>query len=116
MPGPSVVELIAQLNFAVESLEVRFYTGEVDVHDVEDLKGTIDDARLRLWTLLTTPEGGDRVTFEERFRMRRAREICGRVAKDLEGKKTLARHPEFRELAETNRDLARAIKAATPRG
>ncbi|HEV8613804.1 MAG TPA: hypothetical protein VGQ73_09835 [Gemmatimonadales bacterium] len=114
MPGPSVVELISQLNFAVESLEVRFHTGEVEVRDIEELKGTIDDARLRLWSLLTIPADADRVAFEERFRIRRARELCGRLARDLEAKKIRAREPEFAELAETNRSLARAIEAATP--
>ncbi|HEV8148977.1 MAG TPA: hypothetical protein VGP61_02200 [Gemmatimonadales bacterium] len=114
MPGPSVVDLISQLNFAVESLEVRFHTGEVNVRDIEDLKGTIDDARLRLWTLLTTPAEADRVAFEERFRIRRARELCGRLANDLAAKKIHAREPEFSELAESSRSLARAIEAATP--
>jgi hypothetical protein len=113
MPGSSVIELIAQLNFSVESLEVRFQTGEVSSADIEDLKGTIDDARLRLWALLTRPEDDDRVAFEERFRIRRARELCGRLAKDLEAKKIQPRQPEFSELAETTRGLARAIEAAT---
>jgi len=113
MPGRSVVDLIAQLNFSVESLEVRFQTGEVSSRDIEDLKGTIDDARLRLWTLLTSPAEADRVAFEERFRMRRARELCGRLAADLEAKKMQPRQPEFSELAETTRSLARAIEAAT---
>jgi len=113
MPGRSVVDLIAQLNFSVESLEVRFQTGEVSSRDIEDLKGTIDDARLRLWTLLTSPAEADRVAFEERFRMRRARELCGRLATDLEAKKMQPRQPEFSELAETTRSLARAIEAAT---
>ena len=107
---PSVDELIAQLNFSVESLEVRFRTGEVKAQDIEGLKGTIDDARLRLWALMQAPEGDDRVAYEERFRIRRARELCGRLARDLEARRVSPRQPEFAELAETSRSLSRAIE------
>ena len=83
MPGPSVVELISQINYAVETIEVGVRNGTVRISDIADLKGTIDDARLRLWRLMNQPVDEDSVSFEERFRLRRARDLCGRLFADL---------------------------------
>jgi hypothetical protein len=112
MPGPSVVELISQINYAVEMIEIGVRNGTVRIADIADLKGTIDDARLRLWSLMNQPVEEDSVAFEERFRLRRAREICGRLAADLQAGKILPRHPEFAELREINRTLSQAITVA----
>jgi len=112
MPGPSVVELISQINFAVETIEVGFRNGTVKTADIADLKGTIDDARLRLWVLMNRPVEDDNLAFEERFRMRRAREFCGRLAADLGAGRINPRHPEFSELREISRALTNAITVA----
>ena len=112
MPGPSVVELISQINYAVETIEVGFRNGTVKTADITDLKGTIDDARLRLWALMNRPVEDDSLAFEERFRMRRAREICGRLASDLGAGRVNPRHPELTELREISRALAHAIAVA----
>ncbi len=109
MPGPSVVELISQINFAVETIEIGVRNGTVRTADIADLKGTIDDARLRLWSLMNRPVEEDSVAFEERFRLRRARELCGRLAADLQAGRILPRHPEFAELREVTRTLTNAI-------
>lgn len=112
MPGPSVVELISQINYAVETIEIGVRNGTVRIADISDLKGTIDDARLRLWSLMNQPVDEDGLAFEERFRLRRAREICGRLAADLQAGRILPRHPEFAELREINRTLSQAITVA----
>ena len=112
MPGPSIVELISQINYAVETIEVGFRNGTVKTADIADLKGTIDEARLRLWALMNKPVKDDSLAFEERFRMRRAREICGRLAADLSSSRISPRHPEFSELREISRALAHAIAVA----
>ncbi|HLG04955.1 MAG TPA: hypothetical protein VI383_02310 [Gemmatimonadales bacterium] len=112
MPGPAIVELIAQINFAVETIEVGFRNGAIKASDITDLKGTIDDARLRLWALMNKPLEEDSVAFEERFRMRRARDICGRLAGDLAAGRISPRHPEFSELREISRTLSQAITVA----
>jgi hypothetical protein len=112
MPGPSVVELISQINYAVETIEIGVRNGTVRVADIADLKGTIDDARLRLWSLMNQPVEEDSLAFEERFRLRRARDICGRLAADLQAGRILPRHPEFSELREISRVLSNAIVVA----
>ncbi len=112
MHGPSIVELIANINFAVEQIEVGVRSGTVNTSDVADLKGTIDDARLRLWALLCKPAEEDSLAFEERFRLIRAREICGRLAADLTAGRISPRHPEFSELREINRGLTQGLSIA----
>jgi hypothetical protein len=112
MPGPSVVELISQINYAVEMIEIGVRNGTVRVADIADLKGTIDDARLRLWSLMNQPVEEDSMAFEERFRLRRARDICRRLAADLQAGRILSRHPEFAELREVNRILSQALTVA----
>ena len=112
MTPPSLTELIAQINFSVSSIEVRFKVGEVLVSDIEDLKETIDSARLRLWAVMQTPAAQDLLGYEERFRIRRARELCGRLSEDLEAGRIATRHPEFAELKTLARRLAQAVEAA----
>ena len=113
MPGPSVVELIAQINHAVESLEVRFKVGEVVPGDIEDLKGTVDDARLRLWALLKA--SADDPEFEERFRIRRMAELCTRLAAGLDAELVGPRHKGFKELVLANAKLSKSLERANQR-
>jgi len=116
MPGPSVVELISQINYAVETIEIGVRNGTVRIADIADLKGTVDDARLRLWRLMNQPVADDAMAFEERFRLKRARDLCGRLAADLQAGKIVPRHPEFSELREISRTLASAIAVASGPG
>jgi len=113
MPGPSVVELIAQINLAVESLEVRFRVGEVVPGDIEDLKGTVDDARLRLWALLKA--SADDPEFEERFRIRRMAELCTRLAAGLDAELIGPRNKGFKELVSANAKLSKSLEKASRR-
>jgi hypothetical protein len=108
MPVTSVAELIAQLNTAVDSLEIRYRVGEVKAGDVESLKSAVDDARLRLWALLNTGTGEDGRAFEERHRIRRAKELCGRISTQVRSGAILA-DSELTELSAVTSDLARAI-------
>ena len=111
MPSPSLGELIQQINGAVDAIEVRFKAGEVLVSDIEALKDNIDHARLRLWMMIQAPPAQDRLGYEERFRIRRARELCGRLAKDLTAGKIQTKHPEFAELAVMSLKLQEAVTA-----
>jgi hypothetical protein len=110
MTAPSLSELTAQISFAVESVDVRYRTGELGPADIDDLKRTIDEARLRLWGLLNTASGPEGRVFEERMRIRRAREICARVAGDLEAGRMNRLHKELAELSGTAAELARVIE------
>lgn len=109
MSVPSVSDLVSQLGVAVESLEVRFRVGEVTPPDIQHLKTAVDDARLRLWALLSTGSGEDGRVFEERYRIRRAKELCGRISTEIKAGTLGTRHPELKELNAVTSELALAI-------
>lgn len=108
---PSDADLIAQLNLSVDSIEVRFRVGEVTAPQLHELKSAIDDARLRLWGMLNTTTGDDGVLFEERHKIRRARELCGRLSNELKAGSFKAQGAELEELLGVTSELSRAIDA-----
>ena len=110
MPGPSVVQLIGQINYAVESLEVRYRVGDLAAGDVQDLKGTVDDARLRLWALLKATADDPR--FEERHRLRRLSELCVRLTADLALGLIQPRPNEVRDLVAAASALLQQVERA----
>jgi hypothetical protein len=109
MPAPSVTDLISQLDTAVESLEVRFRIGEVTADHVQQLKSAVDDSRLRLWALLKTGTSEEGRAFEERYLIRRAKELCGRLSTEIKAGTISTGHPEYAELSVATSELAQAI-------
>src|ERR1041385_5177005 len=105
MTTPSLAELTDQISFAVEAVDVRYRIGELGPADIDDLKRTIDEARLRLWGLLNTASGPEGRVFEERMRIRRAREICTRSSKPLPSGRMNRLHKELAELSGTAAEL-----------
>ena len=79
---------------------------------IEDLKSALDDARLRLWGVLMASNTEDYQGFADRFRMRRAAEMCRSLADDAQaGKLTLGCH-EAGELAASVRTLSQRLGSA----
>ncbi len=109
MPAQSVTELISQLHAAVESLEVRFRVGEVTADHVQQLKSAVDDSRLRLWALLRSGTSEEGREFEERYLIRRAKELCGRLSTEIKAGTIGTGHPEYAELTAVTAELAQAI-------
>jgi|ERR1043165_7695115 hypothetical protein len=116
MTTPSLAELTDQISFAVEAVDVRYRIGELGPADIDDLKRTIDEARLRLWGLLNTASGPEGRVFEERMRIRRAKEICARVSGDLVTGKMSRDHKELAELSATVAELVTVIGAKADGG
>jgi len=76
---------------------------------LEDLKSALDDARLRLWGVLMASNSEDYQGFADRFRMRRAAEMCRSLADDAQaGKLRLGCH-EAGELAASVRTLSQRL-------
>jgi hypothetical protein len=69
----------------------------------------VDDFRLRLWGLLSAGSANDYRAFQERFRIRRTKEICQGVAEDLREGTLSPRHEELPSLRRAADDLARSI-------
>lgn len=79
---------------------------------LEDLKSALDDARLRLWGVLVAANSEDYQAFADRFRMRRAAEMCRSLAEDAQnGRLRLGSH-EAGELAASVRTLSQRLGAA----
>ncbi len=113
MPKPSLANEVANLHATLQALESRVAGGELPVESLADFKSSVDDLRLRLWGLMSAGTANDYRAFQERFRLRRAREICEGVAAELRAGTLNSRHEELGPLAEAAGELARAIVAAT---
>jgi hypothetical protein len=105
----SLAEQVLTLNSTLEAIEVRFAQGEVPLEGLEALKSSVDDFRLRVWGVLAAASADDYRSFQERFRIRRAKEICRGVGSDLRAGKMSGVHSELPELAEAAGLLTRSI-------
>ena len=112
MTGASLAQHVASLNSTLQAIEARFGDGEMPRESLEAFKSSVDDFRLRVWGLLTAAPGDDGQAFQERFRIRRAKEICRGIAADLREGRLSERHSELPDLAEAAAELARGIAAA----
>ena len=105
----SFAEQVARFNGVLQEIETRVATGEVGHEAVADFKTSVDDLRLRLWSVLSTGSANDYRAFQERFRLRRAKEICRGLEDDLQGGALSPRHEELKPLGEAAGSLARRI-------
>jgi hypothetical protein len=90
---------------------VRLALGRPPVEGFEEFKSVLDDMRHRLWGLLSTT-GDDYRTFQERFRIRRATELCRAMGGDLRSGSMSARHAELPQLRDSTLELAKSIEHA----
>jgi hypothetical protein len=112
MAEPSLAQQLASLNSTLQAIEARFGRGDVPRESLEAFKSSVDDFRLRVWGLLTAEPGAEGQAFQERFRIRRAKEICRGIAADLRDGRMSERHSELPELALVATELAREIAEA----
>jgi hypothetical protein len=110
MAEPSFADLLSTLNTTLRAIEVRIALGRAPVEGLEDFKSALDDMRLRLWGLLgaTTGDKG----FQERFRIRRASEMCRGLGGDLRSGAVSGRHPELAGLREAATELGASVERA----
>jgi hypothetical protein len=111
MTGVSFAKELAIYNAALDAIERRIASGEVARDAVAEFKSSVDDLRLRLWDVLSTESARDYRVFQERFRLRRAKEICRGLEDDLEAGALNPRHEELRPLADAAGRLAGRIQA-----
>jgi hypothetical protein len=79
---------------------------------LEDFKSALDDMRLRLWGLLSAAGGDDYKGFQERFRIRRATEMCRGLSGDLRAGAVSGRHTELSGLHDAAAELGKSIDQA----
>ncbi len=111
MTDATISDQLARLTVTVQSMEERFSQGERPEGDLSDIKRSLDDLRLRLWGLMQASHAEDPQSFLERFRLRRAIELSGRIAADLRVGTLDPAHKELSDLWITAIDLSRAIES-----
>ena len=109
MAEPSFSEQIATLNSTLRAIEVRLALGRLPLEGFEEFKSALDEMRHRLWGLLSTT-GDDYRTFQERFRIRRATELCRSMGNDLRSGSMSGRHSELPQLRDSTVELVQSIE------
>jgi hypothetical protein len=108
--------LIASIRATVESMEARLGRGDLPDDGLADLKSAVDDARLRLWALLTAKGASAPGDVLLGFRLRRAAEICRDVTADLDAGTLGVRQRELLALREAAAHLVDRISTAVRDG
>ncbi len=99
MPEPlSPLPAVVTLRSSLRTIDEQLGTGALSPERVEDLKSAVDDIRFRLWGVLTAASPGEYQAFRERFRLRRATEICHGLALDIAEQRLTPSHREAAEL------------------
>lgn len=98
----------------IRAIEQEVAAGSIPPEGTEDFKRAVDEARMRIWAILTASNDADPAGFLERFRLRRAIEICRGVDRDLADSQIQSGHAEVGELAGALRELLATIDS-TPR-
>lgn len=93
----------------VRKIENEVSAGRIPDEGMEDFKRAVDEARMRIWAVLTAANDKDPAGFLERFRLRRAIEIARAVQRDLDEGSMQAWPEESKELAEVVRSLGAAL-------
>lgn len=109
MTDPGVSEELAGLNRMLQSIEGRLASGEVTRDGMHGFKTSIDEFRLRVWGLLSAGNADDATAFLERFRLRRAKDMCRALAADLDSGTLHSHAAELGELGAAAEHLARRI-------
>jgi hypothetical protein len=105
----SVQDELTRMRIILQDLEGRLDAGEVSPEGLPEFKSTVDEIRLRVWGLLTTAGSDAPRASAERFRLRRAAEMCRALAHDLEAGQLGTAHPEWSELQQGAAQLSATI-------
>ena len=106
---------VATISSVLRMLENEVASGNLAPAGLEDLKSALDDLRLRAWGLLMATSADDHHLFQQRFRIRRGKDMCRALIGDLGTGQLSGRHPELLELGAAGGDLATAVEEARQR-
>ncbi|NOT09081.1 MAG: hypothetical protein HOP28_12850 [Gemmatimonadales bacterium] len=110
-----LIDRLAELNRAIQATAPIGADGQDAVPNLEELKRGLDDMRLSLWGRLQAAHTDDVRGFEEKFRIRRATELCVRLTADLKAQLMNPAHAEFADLWIGVVELGKTIQAARER-
>jgi hypothetical protein len=109
MPDAELAKLIGNIKAVLESMETQVERGRIPNDTLAAMKSSVDEVRLRLWAIMSAASSGEYENFVERFRLRRATEICRELADDIGAGKVGSQHAEFKTLAEATGALLWAL-------
>lgn len=112
MSTPSSLPAVITLRSSLRTVDEQLGTGKLAPEHVEDVKAAIDDIRFRLWGVLTAKNTDEYRAFRERFRLRRATEICTGLAGDIAEGRLVPTHREAAELRQAIETLMSHLPAA----
>ena len=99
---------LSRMRTILLDLERRLASGEVAPEGLPEFKSMVDEIRLRVWALLTAAGSDEPRATAERFRLRRAAELCRGLVQELASGAEV-RHPEWREVQQAAASLQTAI-------
>ena len=97
MSDPSARARISAMTASLQTIEAQLVRGQIGGDGLEDLKRGVDDLRLRIWAIMAAATSGESGAME-RFRIRRAIDVCATVSDEIASGDIDARHPEVAEL------------------
>jgi hypothetical protein len=107
--SPSMHDELSSMRLILQGLEARLNAGEVAPEGLPEFKSVVDDIRLRIWGLLTAAGTEEPRAVAERFRLRRAAELCRSLTQDLSAGSVATGHPEWTEVQQAAARLQATI-------
>lgn len=111
MADVELTKQVGNIKAVLESIEAQVARGRVPAETLGQIKSSVDEVRLRLWAIMSAASSGEYESFVQRFRLRRATEICRTLAEDIKAGKTGSDQAEHKALAEAARSLIAALHA-----
>jgi len=103
---------IRTIRATVQAIESKLRHGNLPEEGLSDLKAAIDDARLRLWAVISAAGSSTPDDILLRFRLRRATESCRGVTADVGVGGPGAYQRELMELREAAQAMLDRLTAA----
>lgn len=113
MADPELGKQIGNIKAVLQTIEAQVARGRVPAEGLDQVKASVDDVRLRLWAIMSAASSGEYGSFVERFRLRRAAEICAGITDDLVAGKIGKQHAELATLTEALTRLLAQIKGGS---
>ena len=105
----SVQSELARMRAILQELETRLEAGEVPAEGLPEFKSTVDEIRMRVWSLLAAAGSAEPRATAERFRLRRAAELCRTLTHELSAGTLDAGHPEWPDVEQAATQLHATI-------
>ena len=105
------IAALGNLQIAVTAFERQLGAlEEVPSAGLEEMKGAVDDVRMRIWSVLMASNSKDYSGFRDRYRLRRAAETLRVLASDVDAGSLRLGHREATDLAEAVQEVAKRLK------